>query len=162
VFDGDVKKSLPFTAAAVAACAGLGSIASREVDSGWYRTLRKPRIQPPPVAFPLVWTTLYADIAVTSAVALDRLRAPADDEERSYAVALGLNLVLNTAWSWVFFRFHRLGPAVLVAGALTASSVDLVRRTTAADGRAGAALAPYAGWCAFATVLSAAVWRVNR
>ena len=157
-----MKKSLPFTAAAVAACAGLGSVATRQVGSAWYRALRKPRIQPPPVAFPVVWTTLYADLAVTSAFALDRLRAPADDQERGYAVALGVNLALNAAWSWVFFGFHRLGPSVLVAGALTVSSVDLVRRTADADERAAAALAPYAAWCAFATVLSAAVWRANR
>ena len=157
-----VKKTLPITATAVAVCAVLGSIASRDVDSVWYRTLSKPAIQPPKLAFPVVWTTLYTDIALTSAVALDRYRAPADGDQQAYGRALALNLGLNTAWSWVFFKAHRLGPAVVAAAALTVSSVDLVRRTWIADERAGAALTPYAAWCGFATALSAAIWRRNR
>jgi tryptophan-rich sensory protein len=99
------------------------------------------------------------DIAVTSAIAIDRLR---EHDRATYERALAANLVLNASWSWVFFRFHRLGPAVAVAAALTLSSGDLVRRTAAADPRAAAAVSPYAAWCAFATVLSAAIWWRNR
>jgi translocator protein len=51
---------------------------------------------------------------------------------------------------------------VLGAAALTLSSADLARRAAAADPRAGAALSPYPLWCAFATVLSAHIWRLNR
>ena len=156
-----MKKSLPITATAVGACAVLGSVASRDVDSAWYRALRKPAIQPPKLAFPVVWTTLYTDLALTSAVALDRYRSPGNGEHQAYVRALFLDLGLNAAWSWVFFKAHRLGPAVAVAGVLTVSSVDLVRRTWIADQRAGAALAPYAAWCGFATGLSAALWRRN-
>ena len=48
---------------------------------------------------------------------------------RPTAGALAVNLAVNAGWSWVFFRWHRLGPAVGVAGLLTLSSADLVRRT---------------------------------
>ena len=154
-----LSRVLPFTAGAVAACAALGSIASAEVRSRWYARLEKPVIQPPGVVFGPVWTALYADIAVTSAIAIDRLQ---EHDRATYERALAANLVLNASWSWVFFRFHRLGPAVAVAAALALSSGDLVRRTAAADLRAAAALSPYAAWCAFATVLSAAIWRRNR
>ena len=147
------------TGPAVAACAVVGSIASREVSSVWYKTLRRPAIQPPAVVFPIVWTTLYADIAVTSAVALDALP---EDERPAYARALGLNLVLNAGWSWIAFAGHRLGWAIPAAAVLAASSTDLVRRTARADTRAGAALVPYAAWCTFATGLSAALWSLNR
>lgn len=147
------------TGAAVAACAALGSVASRDVGSRWYRALHKPAIQPPPVAFPVVWTALYADLAATSALAIDRLPL---EERRAYVGALATNLVLNAGWCWVAFKAHRLALAVPTAAVLTGSSVDLVRRTWRAEPRAGAALAPYAVWCAFATVLSAALWRANR
>lgn len=157
-----MKRSLSATAMAVTACAALGSIASRGVRSPWYAALRKPSWQPPPAAFPVAWTTLYTDIALSSAVALDRLRAPADGLERPYARALGLNLTLNTGWSWAFFAAQRTGLATVVAAALTVSSTDLVRRTWEVDRRAGAALAPYAAWCSFATALSAAIWQRNR
>ena len=59
-----------WTAAATAATAAAGGIAT-DPDSRWYRRLRKPHWQPPAIAFPVVWTALYADLAVSSAVALD-------------------------------------------------------------------------------------------
>ena len=156
-------RTLVTTSAAVAATAVAGSIASQDVGGRWYRRLDKPAFQPPGAVFPVVWTALYTDIAVTTATASDRLRERGDAEgTRALHRALGVNLVLNASWSWVFFRFHRLGPAVAVAGALAASSADLTRRVARADRRAGTALAPYAAWCTFATVLSAAIWRRNR
>jgi tryptophan-rich sensory protein len=129
----------------------------------WYSRLRKPPYQPPGAAFPLVWTTLYGDIAVTSAVVIDRLRAAGQHERvRRYTAALAVNLLLNAGWSWLFFRYHKLGASALGAAALTASSADLARRAAQAQGKAGATLSPYPLWCAFATVLATHVWRLNR
>jgi len=62
---------------------------------------------------------------------------------------------------WVFFRAHRLRGAAAVAALVTVSSADLARRAHSVAPRAGAALLPYAGWCAFATVLSASIARRN-
>ncbi len=73
-----------------------------------------------------------------------------------------MDLLLNAGWSWLFFRFHKLGAAVAGAAALTLSSADLARRVATADPRAGVALAPYPLWCAFTTVLSTHIWRLNR
>ncbi|WP_096285859.1 TspO/MBR family protein [Mycobacterium ahvazicum] len=157
------RSTLAVTSLAVAVAAGTGSIASPRRVPGWYTRLRKPAYQPPSVAFPIVWTALYADIATTSAVTVDKFRAAGQhDKARGYAAALTVNLLLNAGWSWLFFRFHKLGAAVLGAAALTVSSADLARRAAAADPRAGAALAPYPLWCAFATVLSTHIWRLNR
>lgn len=113
--------------------------------------------------FPIAWTTLYADIAVTSAAAIDRLRADGrSGEANAYIAALGVNLVLNGGWSWIFFTKRRLGVATLAAAALAASSVDLTRRAAAADVKLGVALAPYPAWCTFATVMTGDIWRLNR
>ena len=151
------------TTLAVAAAAGTGSIASTKGIPVWYSRLRKPAYQPPKVAFPLVWTTLYGDIAASSAVALDRFRTTGRrDKARRYAAALGANLLLNAGWSWLFFRYHKLGASAVGAAALTASSADLVRRAAQADPRTGRALTPYPVWCAFAIVLATHVWRLNR
>ncbi|WP_156689223.1 TspO/MBR family protein [Mycobacterium sp. Marseille-P9652] len=157
-----MKKSiLAATSAAVATAAGAGSVASARTV--WFDRLRKPPYQPPNVVFPIVWTSLYTDIAASSAVAIDRLRAAGrDDEARRYTAALGVNLVLNGSWSWLFFRYHRLGASAIGAAVLAASSADLVRRTAQADPRAGLAMSPYAVWTSFATVLATHVWRLNR
>ncbi len=45
---------------------------------------------------------------------------------------------------------------------LDLSNAELIRRTARIDPRAAAALAPYALWCAFATVLNADIARRNR
>ena len=157
------RSILAGTTLAVAAAAGTGTIAGPKRVPAWYSRLRKPSYQPPSVAFPVVWTALYADIAATSAVAIDRLRAAGQhDRARRYAAALGVNLLLNSGWSWLFFRYHKLGASALGAAALTASSTDLARRAAQADRRAGAALSPYPLWCAFATVLATHVWWLNR
>lgn len=151
------------TALAVSAAAGAGSVASPARTAAWYARIRKPRYQPPGAVFPVMWSALYTDIAATSAVAIDRFRdAGREDKARGYIAALGVNLTLNAAWSWLFFRYHKLGAAALGAAVLTASSADLVRRAADADPRAAAALSPYPLWCGFATVLSTHIWRLNR
>lgn len=157
------NRTLAGTALTVTAAAAAGSIANPRRTLGWYERLRKPRYQPPGVVFPLVWTVLYADIAATSAVAIDRFRSTGQHgQARRYAAALTTNLVLNAGWSWLFFSYRRLGAAVFGAAALTASSADLVRRAARADSRAGAVLAPYPVWCGFATALATHIWRINR
>ena len=157
------RSILAATTLAVATAAGAGSVASTKAIPRWYSRLRKPSYQPPRAAFPTVWTTLYADIAATSAVTLDRFRATGQqDKARSYAVALTANLLLNAGWSWLFFRYHKLGASALGAAVLTASSADLVRRTAQATPRGRLALLPYPLWCGFATILSTHIWRLNR
>lgn len=157
------RSTLVATGLGVTAAAVSGSIASPTSVSTWYARLRKPRYQPPSAAFPVAWTTLYADIAVTSAVAIDAFEASGQREKaRGYAAALGVNLILNAAWSWLFFRFHKLGASAVGAAVLTASSADLARRAAQADPRAGLALSAYPLWCSFATVLATHVWRLNR
>lgn len=157
------KSTLAGTTLAVATAAGIGGIASPGRNPVWYNRIRKPSYQPPGVAFPIAWTSLYTDIAVTSAVAIDELRAAGrNDKARNYIAALGVNLALNAGWSWLFFGYHKLGASALGAAALTASSADLARRAADADPRAGAALSAYPLWCGFATVLSTHIWRLNR
>jgi tryptophan-rich sensory protein len=156
-------KTLAGTGSAVVATALVGGKASQDVRTGWYRRLSKPAIQPPPVVFPIVWTALYADVALSSASTIEAWHGEGEPEKaRRFEAALAANLALNASWTWVFFRGHRLGPAIAVAGTLAASSIDLARRAAPVDRRAAAGLGAYAAWCTFATVLSAAVWRRNR
>ncbi len=151
------------TGLATASAAVIGSVASKSGVETWYRTVKKPSYVPPNAVFPVAWTTLYADIAVTSASTIDRLRAEGDDAKtRAYIAALASNLVLNASWSWLFFARHKLGVSAVAAGVLAASSADLVRRTAQVNPKAGLSLAPYPLWCSFATVMSTDIWRLNR
>lgn len=147
--------------AGVVASATAGALAT-DPDSLYYRTLVKPSWQPPPPVYGLVWTPLYADIALTAGHAISQFDEQGRvAERRNLIVALAANLALNTGWSWLFFRGHRPWLAAAECAVLTASSADLVRRVGAADKRAGIALAPYPAWCGFATALTVAIARRN-
>lgn len=154
-----MRSSLPATAAAVAATAVAGTLGT-DVRSRWYLQLDKPSWQPPGWAFGPAWTTLYALLSVASARALDR--APTDDDHVALQRALGLNLVLNAAWNWLFFKAQRPGLALAEVALLEASTLDLARRAGRVDRPAGRLLWPYAAWVAFATALNASIARRNR
>ena len=151
------------TGLATAAAAAAGGVASRRGVQSWYSDIRKPKYVPPNAVFPIAWTTLYVDIAASSAAAIERFRADGEHAKAGgYIAALGANLVLNAGWSWVFFGRRKLGPAAVVAAALAVSSADLARRAADADVKLGVAMAPYPLWCSFATVMSTDIWRLNR
>jgi benzodiazapine receptor len=154
-------RNLALTGAASAASAGVGALATTP-ETRWYADLDKPSWQPPPVAFPLVWTPLYADIAAVSAAALTTLEGEGrNDEVAAYRRALAVNLVLNTGWSVLFWRVRRPWLSTAWCAALTASSAGLARRAGRVDASLQHALTPYPAWCAFATTLNGAIARRN-
>lgn len=151
-----------WTYPAAGAAVGLGAwAAARAADPSdtWYTALDKPNWQPPAWVFPVVWTPLYASIAWSAGHAAGRVRGAG---RRALAAGFGANLALNAAWTRLFFGCR--SPAAGLAGALLldASNVQLIRRVVRSDPEAAAALAPYAGWCLFATALSASIARRNR
>ena len=155
------RRTVQRTAATVGAAAVIGSLLTTP-RSRWYAALDKPAWQPPPVAFPAVWTALYAEVALLTAAASSVLAERGRHEEaRDLERALAVNMVLNAGWTGLFFRAHRPWVAAAECAALTASSVDLARRVAPAGRGKSAGLLAYAGWCAFATALTTAIARRN-
>jgi tryptophan-rich sensory protein len=149
--------TLALTSLGSLAAAVLGGVAA-DPKGPAYAGLRKPAWQPPGQVFGPVWTALYADIAATTATALDRL----DAQSRTRLwTAWGINLALNAAWPAVFFAGRRLWPAAALAGVLAISSADLARRVGSVSRPAGVLLAAYPAWCTFATALSTEIARRN-
>jgi tryptophan-rich sensory protein len=141
------------TALATGAAAVAASVATN-ATSAWYRALNKPRWQPPPTVFPAVWTPLYALIALAGARALDRLGGLDRAEfRRRYAT----DLVLNGAWSAVFFRVRNPKLALAEITALNVANLALLRRAWRVDRIAGAMLLPYVAWTGFATALNTSI-----
>lgn len=145
--------TLAKTVLATGATAVAGSIATRPA-SDWYRSLDKPKWQPPPAAFPLVWTPLYALIAVAAARALDRT---AGWERIRFRRTYATDLALNAGWTAVFFRARSPRLALVEIAALNGANLQLLRRGWQADRLAGAALLPYVAWTGFATALNASI-----
>jgi tryptophan-rich sensory protein len=153
---------MPHRRVRLAAAAGpltaavLGGV-SVDTGSRWFRELDLPPWYPPPQTFGIVWSALYAGTAWAGGEVLARDAAG----RRIFGRAYVLNLALNAAWTPLFFRAHRPWLAAAESAALTASTVDLIRRAAPVSGRAAVTLTPYAAWTTFATVLSAAIARRN-
>jgi translocator protein len=134
----------------------LGSIATASNVATWYATLVRPGIAPPNWIFAPVWTTLY----ILMAIAAWRVWRIAGTRSRPMAL-FAVQLVLNCAWSFIFFAAHRIGAALaellvlLVLVAWTTLAFARVDRT------AGWLFVPYLAWSTFAAFLNAEIWRLN-
>lgn len=135
----------------------IGRLTAEDVD-GWFRTLEKPSFNPPDIAFPIVWTTLY----ILMAIAGWRLAARRYTPEGKLAFVLfGIQSVLNWAWSFVFFTAHLLGLAFGWILALIAVVAVLILKAWDVDRVSALLLFPYLLWISFASALSGTIWLLN-
>lgn len=149
-----------FAIAIVAATSILGQIATYPNLVPWYAGLAKPDFNPPNWIFAPVWTTLYALMAFALWRILRVQKSPGT--YRHYAIGLFLLLlVINAAWSWMFFWAHSplLGLINIVPQfvVILATIVSFARL----DALAAICLLPLATWVAFAGVLNTAIWLLN-
>jgi len=147
----------------VAATAFIGSVSTQAEIGGWYAGLNKPWFNPPDWVFPVAWTVLYTMIAV-SLWRLLGARPLTGPSREGWRLALGAFLVqmaLNAAWTPVFFSAHAIGLGLIVVATLLVMVLWTIRLTWRFDRAAAWLLVPYACWVAFATILNAAVLRLN-
>lgn len=134
----------------------LGSLLTRPALMTWYEGLSKPNWTPPNWLFAPVWTILYVAMAVAAWLVWRRSGLAAVPMQLFL-----LQLLLNVAWSAVFFRFHAPGLAFLEIVALWCA----ILLTAIAFGRtapvAGWLMIPYLVWVSYATALNFAIWRLN-
>ena len=140
------------------AAAGIGSVFTSQSVGDWYQQIAKPSWTPPGWLFGPVWTVLYTLMAVAAWLVW---RQGGWGEAR---LALGLyagQLVLNAAWSALFFGARLPGPAfaelVVLWLMIVATTAAFFRKSAVA----GVLMLPYAGWTAFAGALNFALWRMN-
>ncbi|RYZ61917.1 MAG: tryptophan-rich sensory protein, partial [Proteobacteria bacterium] len=85
-----------------------GQLAGSGADNPWFAALEKPALYPPGWTFGVVWTVLYALMGLALAMIL----AARGARGRGLATAVFVvQLVLNLAWSPLFFALHQLDGA---------------------------------------------------
>lgn len=140
------------------AVAWLGSIATMPKIPTWYAGLNKPSFTPPNAAFPIVWNILYAMMAIS----LWRLWEAPKDEMRKRAITLFLlQLVVNLAWSWIFFGAESIRGGLSTILALVVLLTWTIIAAWKVDRFAAALLLPYLLWIGYATALTAEIARLN-
>jgi benzodiazapine receptor len=135
-----------------------GWFGARFEPGAWYVKLQKPAWTPPSFLFAPVWTILY--ILMATAAWLVWRQAGFGSARNALGLYL-LQLVLNAAWSWLFFGLHLPGLAAAEILALwftvTLTAFFFSRHSPAA----GVLLIPYWLWLGFAVILNLFIWRLN-
>ncbi len=140
------------------AAAAIGSAATLPAIPTWYQGLAKPVFNPPNWLFGPVWTLLYAMMAV----ALWRIINRSEGSTRRVAVAtFAVQLVLNAAWSVVFFGLNSILGGLFVIVLLDFAIFRTIARFGRIDRLAGWLLVPYVVWVSFAAVLNLAIFILN-
>ena len=146
--------------AAVAAAGWLGSRNSpKDVRTRvWYSRLNKPSFNPPEFVFPVVWTSLYALMAISGW----RVWQTKDSSERSRALRLWVGqLGSNAEWSNLFFGQHRPNRALIDIIVLETMIAKYISVADKVDRPAALCFVPYAAWVGFAAVLNFEIARRN-
>ncbi len=133
-------------------------VGSRFPPGDWYRQLAKPPWTPPDWLFAPVWTLLYLTIGIAAWLVWRHCgprQAP-----RAWT-AWAVQLVLNGAWSWLFFGLRAPGLALVEIVLLWLAIAWTVVEFRKLRPPAAALLLPYLAWVGFAAALNAALWRLN-
>jgi tryptophan-rich sensory protein len=124
----------------------------------WYEALAKPLWTPPNWLFPVAWTILYLMIAVAGwLVWREAGLAGAGPALTLYF----LQLILNAAWSWLFFGLHRMDLAMIDIVALWLAVAATIAAFYAVSLLAALLLVPYLAWVSYAAALNFAIWQAN-
>ena len=156
-----IREPLWFAIAlAIPVITGLISGALTKTAMVQYASFRKPPLSPPGWLFPVVWTILYLMMGLASYFIIT---ANKDGLLKADALLIyGLQLVLNFAWSIIFFNFGSYLLAfvwLMVMWVLEIVAAVLFYRIVRG---AGLLLIPYILWTTFAAYLNLATYIMSR
>ena len=140
---------------------GLGAIAgmfTAQAVPEWYASLDRPSFAPPNWIFGPAWTLLY----ILMGISFFLVWKQAADKARNRALLVFLlQLLLNFAWSFIFFYFQQIGLAlaeIIVLWICIAWMMALFHKIRPA---AAWINIPYLLWVTFATALNAGFYVLN-
>lgn len=120
----------------------------------WYQSLSKPFFTPPNWLFGPAWTVVYILIAIAG------WRVAISEGFNSTAFRLWVaQMLLNWAWTPVFFGFQQIGWGLLVIVCLLLTVIAFMLKVS--DRSARLCFIPYALWLVYATSLNAAIFALN-
>lgn len=128
-----------------------GKLGGSGSGNPWFMDLVKPALYPPPATFGIVWSILYLVMGVALTLVITARGAPG----RGLAIWLFvLQLVLNLAWSPLFFGMQMIAAALGLLVAIDLAVIATIVQFRKVRPLAAWLLLPYLGWVLFATVLN--------
>jgi len=142
----------------IAACFAAALPAALYRPGDWYEGLAKPQWRPPNWLFAPVWTVLYFMIAISGWL----IWQEAGFGGAALALsAFGIQLLLNAAWTPIFFGLHRPDLGFLEIFLLWLSIIATIVTFYPVNMGAALLLLPYLVWVTFAAALNFSIWRSN-
>ena len=122
----------------------LGGLASSNTSTDlWYQSLNKSDLNPPGFVFGIVWPILYILMSISAYRTFS-------ETGRIFFI----QLVFNTAWSWMFFAFHMPFLALLNIWMLIYWNTSLAFKMIKIDKLSAILYSPYVIWLIFASYLN--------
>lgn len=139
------------------AALGIGGfLMGGEVTGAWYASFNKAPWTPPGWAFGVAWTLIMVCFSVYMAQAWQRV------ENRQLLLMLFVaQWILNVAWNPVFFKFHLVGPGLVVIVLLTILVGIFLFKYFSLLKSWSMLVLPYFVWLLVATSLNAYIWIKN-
>jgi translocator protein len=125
----------------------------------WYQTINKPSWNPPSWIFGPVWTTLYVMMGIALFL-IWKSDAP-DTQKRTAMLLFAVQMVLNFFWSFIFFKQHQMGWALVEIIAMWVMILLTIFSFAPISKTAAWLLVPYISWVSFATILNYTLWKMN-
>lgn len=137
----------------------LVGIGTQSGVDGWYETITRSTLTPPNWVFGTVWSILY--IMMGLSLGLIFTTTGLHHRKKLILKLFILQLVLNLAWSFVFFQLHLLWSSAIWVGLLAGLVLFLIRTLLPFRRLAAALLIPYVLWLCFAFYLSLTIALLN-
>jgi len=145
--------------ASVLGVAYLAGRVSAGSEDAWYASLEKAPLNPPDIAFAIVWPTLFLLMAIGAIL----VRRSAGSFEAASG-ALGLffaQLIPNMGWSYAFFGFQQPALALIILGTLWLMIAAMIASFWRWSRLAAYLQLPYLTWVSFAAYLNGYVVAAN-
>ncbi len=141
----------------------IGSLFTSSVIPTWYATINRPSLSPPNWIFGPVWTTLFILMGIAFYLVWTKWAVlPWTKRQKRLALALfGVQLVLNTLWSIIFFGLQSPGGALIEIVFLWLAIAATIITFAKISRPAAWLLVPYIAWVSFASYLNYAIWSLN-
>ncbi len=160
----------------------IGSFFTISEINTWYSLLKKPSFNPPDWIFGPVWTTIYILMGISLYLVWEKKFIPVKEiniknkkpwqkisekflsgkwQQLNIILIFAVQLILNIAWSVIFFGWHNPGVAFFALIMLWVAILFTIINFGRVSKISAILLIPYILWVSFAGFLNFIIWVIN-
>lgn len=135
----------------------LGLLTQANIYS-WYEGLHKSTLTPPGWVFSVVWSILYAFLAIVGFTLWQNRSRP---QIKIILYLYLVQLIMNWVWTPLFFQLHWIGFSFLWIVVMISLNALIILKIKNMEKGIALLLTPYLLWLIFASYLNGMIWILN-